>query len=108
MLRLGVSLRPAFAPDVASQSRRAAPGTSTRAKPRPEGTDRERGGRFILVKVARARGQRAEHRRQVDEAAGQHVHDLAFALDAAIDAEKARAEQLAALAIRKIAADDHV
>jgi hypothetical protein len=37
-------------------------------------------------------GQRAEQRRQVDEATGQHVHDGAFALDLAVDAEESGAQ----------------
>ena len=37
------------------------------------------------MEVARARRQRAEQRRQVDEPPGEDVHDAAFALDAAVD-----------------------
>lgn len=61
--------------------------------------ERERVGvSGVSVEIARARRQRAEHRREIDEPAGEHVHDAAFALDAAVDGEQPRAEQFAALA----------
>ena len=59
------------------------------------------GALFPLVKIPRPRLQRAEQRREIDEPSGEHVHDLAFALDLAVDGEKPRAQQLAALAVAK-------
>ncbi len=60
------------------------------------------------MEIPRARRQRPEQRRHVDEPSGEHVHDGAFALDLAVDAEEPRTQQLAALAVAEIAPDDDV
>src|SRR5688572_27879041 len=60
------------------------------------------------MKVPRPCLQRAEHRRQVDELAGDHMHDLALAFDRPVYGPPTRSEELAPLPLAEIAPHDHV
>ena len=60
------------------------------------------------MKIARSVLQGAQQRREVGEPSGEHMDNLAHALDLAENRKELRAEQLAPLAVADIAPDDHV
>src|SRR5438046_8608580 len=60
------------------------------------------------MKISRMGHEVAEQSRLVAQASGDQVHDLAFALERAIDGEQTRAQQLLALPLREVVPDDDV
>src|ERR1700682_1735829 len=60
------------------------------------------------MEIARARFEPSEERAVVREAARDEVHDFAVALDAAVNGQQSRSEELLALALAEAAPDDHV
>src|SRR5437762_6743952 len=65
-------------------------------------------GQGWSMKIPRMRHEVAEQSRLVAQATGDQMHDLAFALERAVDGEQARAQQLLALTLREIVPDDDV
>src|SRR6059058_2408858 len=60
------------------------------------------------MKIPRMGHEVAEQSRLIAQATGDQMHDLAFALERAVDGEQARAQQLLALPLREIVPDDDV
>src|SRR5437899_8753565 len=54
------------------------------------------------MKISRMGHEVAEQSRLVAQASGDQVHDLAFALERAVDGEQTRAQQLLALPLREV------